>query len=276
MTPRPRELTPDRSVRHLFGSEMRRLREQAGMSLEDLAAVIRYSRSSLHRYETAQAMIAPDLAAKLDAAFGTDGLFAKLYALARNEVHPDKYRRRMELEARAVTIEEYSGHTVPGLVQTEAYARELLRQGNPESTPADIGEKVAARMGRQSLLQGAARPYLSVILDEGVLRRTIGAPEVMRAQLEALLPLVDSPVGIIQVLPFRHRAHALLGGSLTLLTLDNGTSVAYEESITTGQLLEDAASVARHRRAYDVMRANALSPRETGALIASPMEALST
>ncbi|MFJ2645825.1 helix-turn-helix transcriptional regulator [Streptomyces sp. NPDC087420] len=255
---------------------MRRLREQAGMSLEDLAAVIRYSRSSLHRYETAQAMIAPDLAAKLDAAFGTDGLFAKLYALARNEVHPDKYRRRMELEARARTIDEYAGHLVPGLVQTEDYARAVFRLGDPELTPEQVEERVAARMGRQALLGAVPAPYLSVILDEAVLRRTIGAPEVMRAQLEALLRLADNPRGIVQVLPFAHGGHPLMGGSLTLLTFDNGTVVAYEESIDTGELVEDSHGVSRRRRSYDVIRASALSPRETADLIRATMEELST
>ncbi|MFJ1596016.1 DUF5753 domain-containing protein [Streptomyces sp. NPDC088261] len=122
----------------------------------------------------------------------------KLYAMARNEVHPDKYRRRMELEARARTIDEYAGHLVPGLVQTEDYARAVFRLGDPELTPEEVEERVAARMGRQTLLGAVPAPYLSVILDEAVLRRTIGAPVVIRAQLEALLRLADSPRGIVQ------------------------------------------------------------------------------
>ncbi|MFJ4920752.1 helix-turn-helix domain-containing protein [Streptomyces sp. NPDC088725] len=276
MPARPRELTPDRSVRHLFGSEMRRLREQAGMTLESLAPVVRYSRSSLARFETADVMVPPDLPNKLDAAFGTDGLFSKLYAIAGREVHPDKYRWRMELEARALTIDEYAGHLVPGLLRTEKYAREIFRMSNPESSSDETEEWVAVLMSRKALLHGSRPPYPSIILDEAILHRTVGTPAEMRAQLEALLPLVDSPDGIIQILPFRHGGHAFMGGSPTLLGLDDGTTVAYEESIRTGQLIEGSEDVVRHRRAYDVIRANALSPRETGALITSAMEALPT
>lgn len=274
MSARPRHLTPDRSARHLFGAEMRRLREAAGITLEGLADIVKYSKSSLHRFETAEAMIPPDLPAKLDAAFGTDGLFGRLYGLARKEVHPDRYRRRMDLEAQARVISEYAGHIVPGLVQTEGYARALFRVSNPQATQEEIEDKVSARLGRQALLRTDAPPELSVILDETVLRRAVGGPGVMREQLAALLPLVDAPSTVIQVLPFSHGEHALLGGSLTLLTLSKGQVAAYEESIATGHLLEDPEGVASRCRAYDRMRAHALSPKESRAFIRSTMEAL--
>ncbi|MFF0447013.1 Scr1 family TA system antitoxin-like transcriptional regulator [Streptomyces sp. NPDC004609] len=273
MVARSRELTPDRSARDLFGSEMRRLRTAAGMSLERLADVLKYSKSSLARFETAESMIPPDLPAKLDAAFGTD-LFEKLYSLARKEIHPDQYRRRMELEARARVIAEYLGHVVPGLLQTEDYARALFRAHMPEASPDTIQDLVTARLSRQDLLRGARPPHYSAILDEAVLRRPVGGPAVMRAQLAALLPLVDSPTTMIQVLPFEHGEHSLLGGTLTLLTLENRSAVAYEESIATGTLFEDPEKVGARERAYELMRASALSPRETTALIRSTMEAL--
>ncbi|MEU3958621.1 Scr1 family TA system antitoxin-like transcriptional regulator [Streptomyces buecherae] len=111
-------------------------------------------------------MVPPDLPVKLDAAFGTDGLFGKLYELARKEVHPDRYRRR-----------------------------------------------------RQALLRAEPPPELSIILAETVLRRVVGGFAVMREQLATLLPLVDGPATVIQVMSFSHGAHALLGGSLTLMTL---------------------------------------------------------
>ncbi|MFJ2646187.1 helix-turn-helix domain-containing protein [Streptomyces sp. NPDC087420] len=274
MAPRARELTPDRSARHLFGSEMRRLREQAGMSLESLAGVVRYAKSSLARYETADAMIPPDLAERLDAAFGTDGLFVKLYGLARNEIHPDQFRRLMELERRARLIQQYTGQLVPGLVQTEAYARALFEIHNPKARQDEIEELVTARMSRQALLLADPAPDLFLILDEAVLRRSFGGPAVMRAQLARLLDLTLTPTSVVQVLPFEHGGHALAGGSLRLMTLDNGAQVAYEESIATGTLMEDPAAVTPRLRSYDLLRACALSPKDTAAFIRSTMEAL--
>ncbi|NUS82858.1 MAG: helix-turn-helix domain-containing protein [Streptomyces sp.] len=274
MPARPRALTPDRSARHLFGAEMRRLRGAAGMSLEALAAVTKFSKSSLARFETAESMIPPELPAILDAAFGTDGIFGKLYALARKEIHPDQFRRRMELEARARLIEDYTPQIVPGLAQTDDYARAQFVLANPKATRDKIEELVTARMSRQALLVADPPPDFSMILDEAVLRRGIGGARVMRAQLSHLAELALTPTTVVQVLPFEHGGHALLGGSLTLMTLDDGTRVAYEESITTGTLLEDLEVVADRQRSYDLLRACALSPGDSAAFIRSILEAL--
>ncbi|PWI41381.1 helix-turn-helix transcriptional regulator [Streptomyces sp. ICBB 8177] len=274
MAQRPRELTPFVSARHLFGAELRRHREQAGLSLERLAAIVKYSRSHLSRIENAEVMPPPDLAELLDAAFGTDGIFGKVYALAKREVHPDRYRRHMELEARAQVIEEYAGQVIPGLVQTEDYARALFRVSNPSASDGRIEELVNARLSRQELLRGRSSPYLSLILDEASIRRPVGGPSVMRSQLESLISLVETPNSVVQVLPFSHGEHALAGGTLRLLTLDDKTTVAWEESFRSGNLLEDPEVVTAHRRAYDLLKAHAPSPRIAATLIRSVMEAL--
>lgn len=151
MPARPRELRPDRSARDRFGAEMRRYREEAGLTLERLGAIVGYSKSVISRVETADAMMSLDLPPALDATFQTGGLFEKLYALAKNEVHPDRYRRRMELERRAVVIEEYGGQMVPGLVQTDDYARALFRVGDPTASHQAIEDLVLTRMGRNQL-----------------------------------------------------------------------------------------------------------------------------
>jgi transcriptional regulator with XRE-family HTH domain len=273
---RSRELTPDRSARHLFGAKMRAHRERAGMSLEALSDVVNISRSHLSRIETAEAMPPPDLPAMLDAAFGTDGIFAELYRLASKEVHPDRYRRRMELEARARVIDEYSGQLVTGLTQTEEYARELFQTYDPRAAPDRIEELVTARLSRQAHLRDDPPPDHSVILDEAVLRRSFGGPAVMRAQLARLLDLTLTPTSTLQVLPFEYGGHALVGGSLALFILDDGTQVAWDEGIASGTLLEDPESVRERRRAYNRLRACALTPRDSAAFIRSVMEALST
>jgi transcriptional regulator with XRE-family HTH domain len=270
----PRDLTPDLSARHLFGAKLRMFRDRDGLTLESLASVVHMSKSHLSRVECAEYMPPAELPAALDAAFGTDGIFQELYAIARREIHPDQYRRRMELEARALVIEEFSGHTAPGLAQTASYARAIFRETDPKAPGEHIESLVAARISRQGILAVNPAPDLVIVLDEAVLRRPIGGTAAMRAQLDRLVDLADTPETSVQVLPFAHGAHGLLGGSLTLLTLDDGRTVAYEESIGTGTLIEDNAEVRSRRRAYDRIRAHALPPRDSAALIRSAMEAL--
>ncbi|MPY53462.1 helix-turn-helix domain-containing protein [Streptomyces acidicola] len=276
MPARPRELTPDRSARHLFGAKMRAYRERAAISLESLSDVVKISRSHLSRIETAESMPPPSLPPVLDAAFGTDGIFEELYKLASKEIHPDQFQRRMELEGRATLIEEFSPQIVPGIVQTQDYARAQFFVSNPKATQDEIEELVTARMIRQARLEADPPPDLSLILDEAVLRRAFGGPAVTRAQLARLVEMAHTPTTVVQVLPFEHGGHALAGGSLTLWTLDDGARVAYEESITTGTLLEDIGIVAERQRAYDLLRACALSPSDSATFIRSVMEALPT
>ncbi|MCQ8768816.1 helix-turn-helix domain-containing protein [Streptomyces telluris] len=276
MARRARKLTPDRSARHRFGADLRRHREAAGMTLEKLAEAVCYSRSHLARIETAEHVPPPDLPTRLDKAFGTGERFARLYVIARHEreIHPEKYRRRMDLETRARVIDEYAGQLVPGLVQTEAYARALFRVSNPRATPAEIERLVSARMNRQALLQATAPPYMSMILDEAVIRRPVGGPAVMRAQLNRLIELVDTGTTVVQVLPFTHGEHALMGGVTTLMKLDDGSSIAYEESAGAGTILEDPPAVQARGRAYALLTAYALSPKQTAALMKEAMEGL--
>ncbi|MCZ4095681.1 MULTISPECIES: helix-turn-helix domain-containing protein [unclassified Streptomyces] len=269
--PKPRELKPGRSARDLFGADMRRLRAREKWSLAEMADRLPYSKSHLARIEGAEILAPPELAPLLDTLFSTDEHFVGLFRLARREAHPGKYRPYMELEAEAVKIEQYAAQAVPGLLQTEEYARALL-ECDREATEERIEELVAARMSRQELLRLDPPPHSWTILDEAVLRRTIGGCAVMQEQLAALLPLVDSPTTTIQVLPFSHGAHALLGGSLTLLTLPEGEVAAYEEGIDMGHLYEDLSEVQKRQRAYDALRGYAPSPRRAAALISSALE----
>ncbi|GAA1923943.1 helix-turn-helix transcriptional regulator [Streptomyces sodiiphilus] len=246
------------------------------MSLERLSEVVNISRSHLSRIETAEAMPPPDLPPRLDVAFRTDGIFMELYQLAAREIHPDQFRRRMELEARACLIEEYAGQIVPGLVQAEGYARQQFVVSNPKATSEEIEQLMAARMSRQALLHATPPPDLSLILDEAALRRFFGGPAVMRAQVTKLEALTLTSNSVVQVLPVEHGGHALMGGTLTLMTLKDGAQVAYEEAITTGMLFEDVEAVRERQRAYDLLRACALSPRDSAAFIRTVLEGLPT
>lgn len=272
MARRARELKPDRSARDLFGAELRRHREQAGLSLEQLSKVIRYSRSHLARIEAAESMPPPGLAEVLDAHFGTGKLFAAIYKIAQREAH--RGLRGLELEAKARSLKEYAGCFVPGLMQTEDYARALFRAGDPARSETKVEEMVAIRMSRQTLLHASRPLEVSYVIDEAVLRRPIGGNDVWRAQLAALAEAAAGRTNLLQVLPFKHGQHPLLGGHLVLITLDNGMTFAYEETITKSESLDDPDLVARHRRAYETLSACALSPSDSAAFIQTVIEEL--
>lgn len=271
MTFKPQPLTPYLSARHYFGSEQRRHRERANMSLVQLADILNSSKSTLARIETAELMPPPDIPARLDAAFGTDKHFHGLYELAKKEIHPDQYRRYMDFEARAEVIEVYEPQALPGLLQTEAYAREFFCC-QKDLTVDQVEQRVMARMSRQERQRSDAPPFRWAIIDEAALRRPLGSAMAMREQLASLLTQVDTSNSSIQVMPFSAGLHSLMGGALTLLTLTDGTRVAYEESIQAGHLYEDPDVVNKWRRQYEVLRANALSLPESTDLIRTVME----
>ncbi|MGW0828427.1 helix-turn-helix domain-containing protein [Streptomyces sp. NPDC002845] len=271
MSFKPQTLTPYLSARHYFGAEQRRHREAASLSLVQLAAIVNSSKSALARVETAELMPPPDLPDRLDAAFGTDKHFHGLYELAKREAHPDQYRRFMDFEAQAEVIENYEPQVIPGLLQTKEYADAQLSL--QEELPRDkVEELVNARMSRKDRLRSAQPPLRWAIIDEAVLRRQFGSSECMYKQLALLLEQVDTPDSKVQVMPFSAGPHYLMGGALTMLTLPNGSTVAYEEGIEVGHLYEDRDSVKKWRRRYEVLRANALSPAASAELIRQAME----
>ncbi|PBC81980.1 Helix-turn-helix domain-containing protein [Streptomyces sp. 2224.1] len=266
-----KELTPYLSARHFFGAEQRRHRERAKLSLVQLAEIVNFGKSTLARVEAAELMPPPELPAALDAAFGTEEHFHGLYQLAKREAHPDQYRRFMDFEARAEVIEVFEPQAVPGLLQTMEYARDSL--GCQEDlTKEQVEERVNARMSRQERLHSAARPYRWVIIDEAVLRRHAGGRECMHKQLARLLEQVDTPDSKVQVMPFSAGPYPLMGGALNLLTLPDGSTMAYEEGIEAAHLHEGPEAVKKWRRRYEVLRANALSLAESADLIRKAME----
>ncbi|WP_030746017.1 helix-turn-helix domain-containing protein [Streptomyces sp. NRRL F-5135] len=268
---KPQELTPYLSARHYFGSEQRRHRERAKLSLVQLADVLNSSKSTLARVETAELMPPPDLPARLDAAFGTDQHFHGLYELAKREAHPDQYRRYMDFEAQAEVIENYEPQMLPGPIQTKDYARSLFRCHEDLSTE-EIEVRVAARMSRQERQRSDSPPYRWAIIEEAVLRGQVGSRECMRNQLASLLAQADTPDSKVQVMPFGAGPHSLMGATLILLTLPNGSTVAYEEGIEAGYLYEDRDAVKKWRRRYELLRARALSPADSAELIRQTME----
>ncbi|GGO95892.1 helix-turn-helix domain-containing protein [Wenjunlia tyrosinilytica] len=268
---KPRDLDPTSSVQAYYGSELRRLREKAGLSHARLAEILNYSPALVGHIETATRMPTPEMSKALDAAFDTDGQFIRLYPVVRRLAFPDYSQRFMELEAQADRIFIFMVGTMPGLVQTEDYARAFFRATRP-GDEAELESMVAARMSRQTLLDRPDPPQLWMVLDEAVIRRAVGGPAVMRAQLAQVLDLSERTGTVVQILPFSRGAHATMSSSLYLLHFPQGPEVAYEEGASYGRLMEDLTDVGECQLTYDLLRADALPPDESVAFIASVME----
>lgn len=257
----------------LFGSRVRRLRTAAGLTQAELGEkthVVSTRITQIERSSGAKPTL--ELARALDAALGADNLLVDLWPYVYREAFPDWSRAFMAHSQRAVSIGEYAAQVVPGLLQTEAYARAVLSLDPLLSGEEQLEERVAARLGRQERLASPDRPELWVVLDESVLRRPVGGPAVMREQLARLLEAAAEPRVTVQVLPFDQGGHGTMGGSLTVLTLPDGSEVAYTEGADYGQLTEDPAEVSRYSLIYDRLRAVALPPLMSLDMIRSVME----
>ncbi|GAB2454459.1 helix-turn-helix domain-containing protein [Streptomyces incanus] len=245
----------------LFGARVRRLRTAAGLTQAELGARTHVVSTRITQIERASgAKPTLELARALDAALGADDLLVELWPYVYREAFPDWSRRFMEYSGRAVAIHEYAAHVVPGLLQTEGYARAVLSVGRTLGGKEQLEERVALRMGRQERLGTPCRPELWVVLDEAVLRRPVGGQAVMREQLARLLDTAAEPHITVQVLPFDQGEHDVMGGSLTVLTLPDGSENAYTEGAHYGQLIEDPGEVRSFALTYDRLRAAALPP----------------
>ncbi|MDX3574579.1 helix-turn-helix transcriptional regulator [Streptomyces bobili] len=256
----------------LFGSRVRRLRTAAGLTQAELGQKTHVVSTRITQIERASgAKPTLELARALDAVLGADSLLVDLWPYVYREAFPDWSRRFMELAERATVVRQYAAHVVPGLLQTEDYAREVLSLDALLDGEDQLEERLTARMGRQERLGSPDRPELWVVLDEAVLRRPIGGRAVMAGQLERLLAAAAERHITVQVLPFDQGGHEAMGGSLTILTLPDGSEVAYTEGADYGQLSEEPTNVSRYTVIYDRLRAEALPPLMSLDMIRSVM-----
>ncbi|MER6139146.1 helix-turn-helix transcriptional regulator [Streptomyces sparsogenes] len=257
----------------LFGSRVRRLRMAAGLTQAELGAKTHVVSTRITQIERASgAKPTLELAQALDAVLGADNLLVDMWPYVYREAFPDWSRAFMAYAARAVSISEYAAQVVPGLLQTEDYARAVLSVGLSLKSEEQLEERIAARLARQERLASRDRPELWAVLDEAVLRRPVGGEAVMRAQLAQLLEAATERRITVQVLPFDQGEHDVMGGSLTLLTLPDGSEVAYTEGAHFGQLIEEPSDVRRLTVTYDRLRAAALPPLMSLDMIRSVLE----
>ncbi|MFR9727440.1 helix-turn-helix domain-containing protein [Streptomyces sp. MS19] len=261
---------PTSSLLAFFGSELRRIRLDQQVSQEEAARRAFTTQSMLSKVEAARRVPSHDLAQDLDRAFNTGGHFERLYPLVIKYAYPSWFLPFIELERDASAMRVFESQIVPGLLQTEDYARAMLAAVRPDN----LEDLVAARMTRQEVFERQTPPRTWFVVDENVLSRPIGGRKVFGLQLERLLSAGRDPRNVIQVVPRTVVAHAGLAGPLTVLSFDEGPDVLYVDGFSQGRTALDAAEVSAAAHTYDLLRAVALSPEASAELIGKHLKEL--
>ncbi len=246
------------ALRILLGAQLRRLREARRITLDEAGKVIRASGSMVSRLETGRVGFKDRDIADLLTLYGVTDEQQRnaLRDLARSasargwwhdysDVLPTWFEAYVGLEEAATSIRAYEIQFVPGLLQTEDYARAVTLLGHHDAPAEEIDRRVRLRMARQALLAEPRRVHLWAVLDEAVLRRPAGRPGVMRRQLQRLLEAADRPNVTIQVIPFRAGAHAAAGGPFSILRFAERDlpDVVYLEQLTSALYLDKRETV---------------------------------
>ncbi|ROO88748.1 helix-turn-helix protein [Actinocorallia herbida] len=262
--------------------ELRRLREEAGQTIEQVCsrAGNGWSPSTLARWEVGDRRIQPaDLKSLLGVYQVDDETAEVLLNLSREarqrgwwqaygDVLPSEYSTYIGLETEANVLLSYQQQLVAGIVQTERYARAVIRAARPDDDAASIERRVELRMDRQRVLAGddPLRPW--IILDEGAVRRMVGGPDVMAEQLDWLAEVADRPGIHVQVMPYSAGEHAAMASSFVVLAFnDPDPDVVYIDAGTSALFVEEPAEVGTYRLTFDHLRASALSPIESTRLL---------
>jgi transcriptional regulator with XRE-family HTH domain len=260
-----------RTPREKYGEELRLRRIAAGLTQEELGEQVVCSPTLISHYEAGRRLPKPDDARRIDRALGTDGFFER-WLEDLDSKYNDYFAVVAELEQQATLIQQFALSLVPGVLQTDAYARALFRAYRPNYTVEELDENVVIRTKRAQILDGPLRPVVWTMLDEAVLRRRVGGPKVMAEQLRKIADLAEAGRLRLHVLPYSAGAHSLMESLLTLMAFADSPPVAYVEGLLTGNLMDDPALVTASQTAYALALSDALSHQESLALVKAVAE----
>jgi transcriptional regulator with XRE-family HTH domain len=259
---------PSSSPLAFYAAELKRLRGNAGFTQEQLAEATTYSAGLVAAIETCRRIPSGDFSARADKTLSSDGILARLQPLVEQTSVLPWFKDLVDVERRASEIRIYETYTIPGLLQTEDYARHVTSATRPVLAAEEIDRAVALRMTRQeTLYREDDPPRLWVIIDESVLHRVNGTNEVMLTQLQCLVRASERPNVVLQVIPNSEGSTAAGGRNFILLTLRSEPTVTYLEDIRSARYLRKADDVVQYSLTYDHLRASALSDVKSAALI---------
>lgn len=257
---------------------LRRWRAEAGLRQEDVATALDWSKPKLSRFENAEQSAGPAEVLALAAIYGVPDAerdqYVALALQARQkgwwqrygqDVLASNFEEYIGLESEAAEVHEFAGELIPGLLQTERYATELMQAWIPRADEVVMKERTELRTQRQARLHEQNPLTVGTVIHEAALRQQIGGPEIMREQLKQLVASAKMPNVTVQVLPFSARAIPALGAPFILLSFPNSEdpNVAYADYLTGCLYLEDPAEVEAYSLNYSALRAKALSQKES-------------
>ncbi|MFD4943823.1 Scr1 family TA system antitoxin-like transcriptional regulator [Streptomyces sp. NPDC058239] len=255
-----------RTPREKYGEELRLRRTAAGLTQEALGDQVVCSPTLISHYEAGRRLPKPDDAHRLDIALKTDGFFVRwLGDLDSKFAH--YFAVVSELEREATEIRQYAASLIPGLLQTDAYARAVFQACRANYRAEELDEFVVNRLERGRLLSESSTPVAWTLLDEAALRRCIGGPRVMAEQLHKVADMAESGRLRLHVLTFESGAHALLESMVYLLNFANAAPVSYVEGLHTGHLMDDPALIEACHTSYTLALGDAAPHQESVALV---------
>lgn len=255
-----------------LGTRLRALRNERGMTVEEVAAELLCSTTKISRLETAARRPSLRDVRDLCVLYELDQQMSReLMSLAREARESGWWTEYADLgldpliglEQEATSITCYSMYYMPGLLQTEEYAKHIIKTVAPKMDPHVVRQRTAARMRRQEVLDDDNGPLYSVLLDEMVFRRGVGSPPLMAAQVDKILQLVRSDRITVQVIPFKAGAYAAADSYFVLLEFDDDSNlwpIVYIEGLTDNQYLQRGPDIARYRETVEYLRDRALDP----------------
>lgn len=257
-------------LRAYFARELRRLRRRASLSMSQLAGALGCSPQWIYQLEKTDKTVPEQTSLDLDTYFKTDGwedsdgAFHRMYDAIRRagqrRVLRPGFESYVAQEAKAIGVRCLAAQVVPGLLQIENYVRAM--RDSTES--AEIQEaRAVSRLERQAILSREQPPMMMFILDESVLRRPVGGPEVMTQQIDYLIGLMHSPCIQVRIMPFERVTPVALGGGFILLSFPKDPDLMYIESGGAGQLIENRDTVFKAGIHFDTMMGEALSRAES-------------
>jgi transcriptional regulator with XRE-family HTH domain len=256
------------SARAVFAAVLASYRKQAGLTQAEAAARFQMSKSLYQKIESCDRKPQRELAMACDVVFGTPGVFLTIYQDMITEPYPAWFGPRVTYEDKAVAITVWEQRGIPGLLQTEDYARAVIRSCRPYDPPAALEHSVRSRLERQDILSRENPPNLWVIIAEGVLRQFVGDRDIMAGQLDHLVTMAESPGAVIQVLPFSASDAPGADGPATMFEFTDEQPVAYLEGWGSGRVVEEPREVAGIATALSMIKGCALSPGDSRLLMA--------
>ncbi|MFE0456838.1 helix-turn-helix domain-containing protein [Streptomyces sp. NPDC058914] len=249
------------------GRQLKLRREAVGMRAAEFGAAVGYGEDLVYKIESGKRIPRPEYLDKADEVLGAGGLLSAMKKDVEKVQYPKKVRALANLEAKAVEIGVYECNNIHGLLQTPEHARALFDVWQPPYSQPELERVLAARMGRQAIYERDPAPSLSFVQEEATLRRRIGDTMARRRQFERLLEVAQMRNVTFQVMPLDSGPHPGLSGRIELLKFEDGTGVGRSDGAFNGRRLTDPKQLRILELRYGTIRAQALPPRESLALI---------